>query len=104
MKRLLVSVALVLAAAGCSEEQPTGNTVPPDGAALFSSTCATCHGTQGIGDTGVAMTDDLITSRTDAEIASIISNGQATMPGFPTLRDAEVEAIVQYVRSLDVGG
>jgi mono/diheme cytochrome c family protein len=103
MKRILAAVILIVAAAACAEEQPTGNTVPLDGAALFSSLCASCHGVQGIGDTtGVAMTDDLVTSRTDDEIASIISNGQDTMPGYPTLGDAEVAAIVAYVRSLDM--
>jgi mono/diheme cytochrome c family protein len=102
MKRIFVAAVLLVAAAACAEEQPTGNTIPPDGAALFSSTCASCHGIQGVGDTGVAMTDDLVTSLTDVEIASIISNGQDTMPGFPTLSDAQVAAIVEYVRSLDM--
>jgi mono/diheme cytochrome c family protein len=103
MKLIFAAVILMIATAACADEEPAGNTVPLDGAALFSSLCASCHGVQGIGaTTGVAMTDDLVTLRTDDEIASIISNGQNTMPGYPTLGDAEVAAIVEYVRSLDM--
>jgi mono/diheme cytochrome c family protein len=98
-----VVLALLLAGlSACAEESPS--TVPPDGAALYSSTCAACHGIQGIGDSAAAMTDDVVTTLSDAEIATIVRNGKNTMPGFPTLNDAEVAAIVDYVRSLDIGG
>lgn len=105
MKSWLVILAFAAVLGACSEEQPTRTTdPPPDGTELFSSNCAVCHGVQGIGATASAMTDAAVTELTDPQIAAIISGGQNTMPGFPRFSNAEIGAIVDYVRSLDRGG
>lgn len=84
---------------------------PPDPAALFASNCAVCHGPAGGGieERGPSLLDDamLLAALGDEEIATAIREGVpssqdrwAPMPGFPRFDDAEVAAVVGYVREL----
>ena len=69
------------------------------GYTLFMLNCAHCHGADARGDEGPDLHD---VARSDARIASIIKNGKkGEMPKFNAkLTDAEVQALVAFVRSL----
>jgi mono/diheme cytochrome c family protein len=66
---------------------------------LFMQNCAHCHGTDARGDEGPDLHG---VTKSDARIASLIKDGKkGEMPKFGTkLTDAEVQALVAFVRSL----
>jgi len=119
--------AMLAMAIGCaSEESGSGNgarggaaEVTPamleQGAALYKSTCASCHGSTGKGDGPAAGAlrppprdhTDRAYMRTlsDKDIADIIKMGGAIkgkpqMPSHPQFKEDELRALVAYVRSL----
>ena len=77
-----------------------------DAAALWSANCASCHGKDGSGNTTMGKklgvkdyTKDQ--SFSDADAANVIKNGKDKMKGFGSkLSDADIKALVSYVRSL----
>ncbi len=85
-----------------------------DGAALYQTFCAGCHGDdrKGIVDTGNALNNTaFIAERSDEELLTVIRVGRPknapgnltgfTMPpsgGSPDLTDAEILKIIQYLR------
>ncbi len=99
-----------------------GNIVPADPAEMFVSDCSRCHGRHGTGDGpdapklletyGLKSLPDFSlpayhNTRSDAEISRIIKHGGPTLglsAGMPSWEgiygDAEIEALVRYVRSL----
>jgi len=91
---------------------------PTTAKGLYDLHCETCHGATGKGDGDQAIyispqpqdfTTGLLDKRTDAFLASVISkgglaNGLAdSMPAFPKLSKADVQALVAYVRQLGKG-
>jgi mono/diheme cytochrome c family protein len=88
---------------------------PEPGRALFQAHCASCHGAAGRGDSWRArllflrpgnLASPAMASLPDQYLADVIRHGGATFgkPGMPSfgfvLSDAEIEAVIQYVRSL----
>jgi mono/diheme cytochrome c family protein len=77
-----------------------------DAGALWSQHCASCHGKDGSGNTmmgkKLALKDyTKEQSFSDAEAANVIKNGKGKMKGYKDkLSDADVKALVAYVRSL----
>jgi cytochrome c oxidase cbb3-type subunit III len=75
-----------------------------DGAQLFASNCAGCHGADGKGSAkGVAIaTLPAVIALSDADLASVVHSGKLTggMPAFPQLSDRETQAVVRYLRTL----
>ena len=84
-----------------------------DGKALWTANCTPCHGASGNGDTKMGKTlgsMDLTSagkqsSFSDAQAAEAIKNGvkqngKTTMKAFPKLSDADIKALVAYVRTL----
>lgn len=85
---------------------------PQDGAALFASACARCHGTDGAGGLPLweggpspanLRTHTFQTARTDEQLKRTIVEGKPPgMPPFGTaFTDPQLTALVTYVRSLD---
>ena len=79
----------------------------------WEKVCGKCHGPDGKGDTKMGQTlgaMDLTnaskqSSFSDAQAATAIkngvkANGKTTMKAFPKLSDADVKALVAYVRTL----
>ena len=99
-RRLAVLVVIVLAL-----------TVPAfanDGAAVFKSKCAMCHGADGSGNTTMGKNMKLrdlgsadVQKQTDAQLTAIIADGKAKMPAYKAkLSAAEITAQVAYIRGL----
>ena len=88
---------------------------PEPGRALFQAHCASCHGAAGRGDSWRArllflrpgdLASPALASLPDQYLAELIRHGGSTFgkPGMPSfgfvLGDAEIEAVIQYVRTL----
>lgn len=85
------------------------------GAEVFARNCVPCHGSGGAGDgpAAIALTprptdltkSENIRTLSDRELEVILADGQRTMPGFGRmLTSTELEAVQEYVRSLNRGG
>jgi len=73
----------------------------------FRTKCAMCHGPDGAGsEVGKSMNipdlrSEAVQKLPDAELAQIISDGKGGMPPFKSsLSEAQIHALVHYVRSL----
>jgi len=78
---------------------PAAGTLEQKGYALYMQNCAHCHGADAHGDEGPDLHD---VTKSDARIVSLIKDGKkGEMPKFGTkLNDAEVQALVAFIRSL----
>ena len=107
---------------GAFGERDSAEAAPPDGAAVYASAgCAGCHGAAGEGGVGPALTggESKLTFPDEADHISWVRTGSGpfrnqpygdpdreggqrvatgNMPGFPTLSEAEVQAVVEYER------
>jgi len=77
------------------------------GRALYAQNCALCHGDRAQGRIGATLAKDFPGIRVDVLLKEIISNGVpgSVMPAWAKakgrpLRDAEIEDIVSFIRSL----
>jgi len=99
MKRKIFFVATIFIASA-------GMGLSADGAANWNANCASCHGKDGSGSTMMGKklgVKDYTKDQgfSDAEAANIIKNGKGKMKGFKDkLSDADVKALVAYLRSL----
>jgi len=77
----------------------------PDGRKVFESRCTACHGGDGNGGELGPGIVERVTYRSDDELSALIRGGipAAGMPSF-TLPDAELRALVGYVRMLKPRG
>ena len=77
-----------------------------DAAALWAQNCASCHGKDGSGNTAMGKklgVKDYTREQgfSDAEAANVIKNGKGKMKAYKDkLSDADVKALVAYVRGL----
>jgi mono/diheme cytochrome c family protein len=77
-----------------------------DAGALWAQNCASCHGKDGSGNTAMGKklgVKDYTKDQgfSDAEAANTIKNGKGKMKAYKgKLSDADVKALVAYVRSL----
>jgi mono/diheme cytochrome c family protein len=80
-----------------------------DAAADYKAKCAACHGANGVPSEGMAKSMGLkplggadVQAMSDADLAAAIANGKGKMPGFKAkgLTDAQVNDLVQYIRSM----
>ena len=80
---------------------------PPDGASIFKSNCAMCHGADGKGIAAMKTPDftdpKVLASLTDQQMLEIITNGKkgTAMPAWrDKLSEEDIRAVQAYVRSL----
>ena len=98
--KLTTSVILAIMVAS------SGAAFGADAAALWAQHCASCHGKDGSGNTTMGKKLGLKDYSkeqgfSDAEAANVIKNGKGKMKAYKDkLSDADVKALVAYVRSL----
>lgn len=104
MKKLVIAflaVAVVISLSSVAFAAETG-------AELFKSKCAACHGPDGKGQTAMGknlklrdLSSEEVQKQSDGELKTIVENGKGKMPAFKgKLNDEQIEALVQYIRSL----
>lgn len=74
----------------------------PDGGQLYGVHCAACHGDKGTGGVGVPLAlPDFLASVDNGFLHRTIRLGRPgrVMPAFTSLSDAQVDAIVDYIRA-----
>ncbi len=72
-----------------------------DGAKLYTRHCAACHGSRGAGGVGVPLAlPDFLAAADDKFLRKTIRLGRPgrVMPAFRQLSDAQVDALVRYIR------
>lgn len=95
-----LSVLLCLASPIASAEN--------NGASLFQSRCAMCHGADGRGNTPAGKAfkapdfhDSEVIKMTDAELETIIGKGKGKMPAYENrLSGNQIKGLVAYIRTL----
>ena len=95
----LVSLALAI---------PTVAFAQGSGADIFKAKCAMCHGADGSASTGMGKSMGLkplsspeVQKMSDADLTALITNGKGKMPAYKgKLSDADISAVVKYVRTL----
>jgi mono/diheme cytochrome c family protein len=106
---LVLLFALIAIARPAVVSSTATHEVAAGAAELFSRNCAKCHGKDGRASgfkARVAGTRNLTDAQwqdrvSDERIFNSINNGKGRMPGFgKKLSDADVDSLVQYVRSL----
>ena len=78
------------------------------GAATFKSKCQLCHGPDGTGNTTLGkqlqaanLRSKEVQKKTNAELHKVIHDGNGNMPPFADqLKDAEIDQVIKYVRTL----
>jgi cytochrome c6 len=98
---LLVAVALLLAPAAIAD-------AGPDGAAIFKSKCAMCHGPDGKGQTTMGknlhlkdMSAEEVQNMKNADMQKIIADGKGKMPAFKAKLDqASIDSLIDFIRTL----
>lgn len=67
---------------------------------LYGRRCGSCHGGDGQGALGPALGGGAVVAEypDPADQARVIREGQGGMPGFSSLTDTEIEALVVYTR------
>jgi mono/diheme cytochrome c family protein len=100
---MLAFVALALPLTSASAD-----TAPLPGAALYKTSCSSCHGPEGAGTTkvGVALKvrdlrTDEVQSQTDLELMKVIAGGKGKMPAYgKKLTTEQIQSIIAFIRTL----
>ncbi|HEV2133441.1 MAG TPA: cytochrome c [Terracidiphilus sp.] len=79
------------------------------GAATYKSSCAMCHGADGLGATpagkmmkAASFKDPALVKASDSELIGAVTHGKNKMPAYQgKLSDAQIKAVVEYVRVLE---
>jgi cytochrome c oxidase cbb3-type subunit 3 len=85
------------------QDEPRSGPGQDQGAQLYASNCAYCHGADGRGGRGPAIaTMPKVIALSNQDLIGIVHKGEADqgMPGFPDLGDQGIQAVVQYLRTL----
>jgi cytochrome c6 len=97
-RKIFVFATIIIASAGIG--------LAADAAGTWNAQCASCHGKDGSGNTMMGKKLGLKDytkeqSFSDAEATNVIKNGKGKMKAYKDkLSDADVKALVAYVRSL----
>jgi mono/diheme cytochrome c family protein len=101
------SILLLYITAACAASQPlpvSQNEASTNGERLFSQSCASCHNAHSSKAlVGPGMKGFYTTHRprpSDSAVRTIISKGIGTMPGFSALRNAQIDDLIAYLKTL----
>lgn len=102
--RMVLAGAFLAVFAGTSIQAQTHQAKSPDqGAQLYASNCAFCHGADGKGGRAPAIaTLPKVIALSDQDLINIVHNGEVSqgMPSFPDLGSQGTQAVVRYLRAL----
>lgn len=93
-----VPITEVAARFGTSPDGVYGSGDTRRGEMLFKETCVVCHGPKAQGAIGVALVNRLILQH-PADFAAIVRKGRGRMVGNPAMPDADVGALLAYLRT-----
>jgi cytochrome c6 len=95
---VVLAAAALLAGSMCFAE---------DGAAIYKSKCAMCHGPSGTPSAGMAkmlgikpVSDPSMKAVTVAQVETVVKNGKGKMKPVAGLSDAQVSAVAAYFKTL----
>ena len=79
-----------------------------DGAAVFKAKCASCHGPDGSGLTGMGKAMKLrdlgsadVQKQSDGELTTITTDGKGKMPAYKgKISDDEIKQVIAFMRTL----
>jgi mono/diheme cytochrome c family protein len=98
--RFLAALTLALAFAGSMA-------YAEDGASLYKTKCASCHGANGTPNPGMAKmmgikpaNDPAVKKLSEAQVAAIVKGGKGKMKPVAGLNDGQVKAVVAYYKGL----
>ncbi|MGC1869815.1 MAG: c-type cytochrome [Acidobacteriaceae bacterium] len=97
------SLILFMGTSAFGQDRPGVGPDQNQGAQLFSSHCAYCHGADGRGGRAPAIaTLPKVVALSNQDLIGIVHKGEADqgMPAFPDLGDEGTKAVVQYLRML----
>jgi mono/diheme cytochrome c family protein len=102
MKTMKLTILVLAIAAALFVMVPTLSWAAEDGAALYKTKCAMCHGADGAGKMGPALKG---TKLSDAQIVDLLTRGEAGKKAPHTKAVAGVsadqaKAVAEYVKSL----
>ena len=96
--KFVLAAAVLLAGSMCFAE---------DGAAIYKSKCAVCHGATGAPNAGMAkmmgikpVSDSAMKALKEAQVESVVKNGKGKMKAVAGLNDAQVKAVAAYFKTL----
>jgi mono/diheme cytochrome c family protein len=92
----------------CSLTVVCGSQTAPDAAGIFKTNCASCHGADGSGNTGLGkalhaqdLRSDETQKQSDAALGGVIAKGREKMPAFGAkLKPDDITKLVAHIRSL----
>ncbi len=76
-----------------------------DGAKTFNGKCASCHGKDGLGKTGMGeklkVPDLTKSTMADADVLKLVTDGKGKSPAFKgKLKDDEIKEVADFVKGL----
>jgi quinoprotein glucose dehydrogenase len=74
------------------------------GAGLYAQNCATCHGADRTGDSGMPSLVGIAGRLSADQIRKMINEGGGPMPGFHDMPASDVDALVTFLSTADAGG
>ena len=100
---LLCFFLALVGGSSLGQDEPSIDPDQNQGAQIFSSQCAYCHGADGRGGRAPAIaTLPKVIGLSNQDLMGIVHKGEADqgMPAFPDLGDEGTKAVVQYLRTL----
>jgi len=96
MKKQMLVVAAVAVLSGCAGSKDYAPAAGTSGQEIFSQACVGCHGA--ISDTELTTFWEISAENANAAyVVEKIGKGSMTMPSFPKINGAELEAITAFV-------
>ncbi len=114
---VIVLLAVAVALVGCGGSTPTYSAdLVAEGETEYQKTCSACHGADALGIDNLGRTlvgSSFVNEKTDAELLAYVQVGRTVddplnetgiaMPpkgGNPALTDAQINAIIAYIRTI----